>query len=157
MCFTLCVLYITDFHITASAPLTSASRSSFILPRTLQDYLVFSYTHFSSIIYVQKSKPPNIGIIHSRTACQIVCLKLYPVPWPGFEPGLLRNYIPEIPQRRVLTTRRSRRKWFKFISVVHDIQFIKRILTPDVAEAYGRWRDHGWRCYQQYNKKWMKI
>ncbi len=28
------------------------------------------------------------------------------LPWPGFEPGLLRNYEP--PQRRVLTTRRSR-------------------------------------------------
>ena len=30
------------------------------------------------------------------------------MPWPGFQPGLLRIYTPSEPQRRVLTTRRSR-------------------------------------------------
>ena len=45
------------------------------------------------------SRPTHVFV---GLSCKIVWKNILSMPWPGFEPGLLR------PQRRVLTTRRSR-------------------------------------------------
>ena len=61
-----------------------------------------------------------------------VFLKKLSMPWPGFEPGLLR------PQRRVLTTRRSRlareMNW-----LAHNVGSINDLMSGRCHSPIGTW------------------
>ena len=79
--------------------------------KTLLSWLVGLGVWFSLWVReVPGSNPGRALIFEEKKKKEIWSMKKK-VPWPGFEPGLLR------PQRRVLTTRRSRPVWQSYLPI----------------------------------------
>ena len=78
--------------------------------RTRVNCLEGSYAHhYTTDASIQDRY--QTGIIFGKSRVKVKSLFKMSLPWPGFEPGLLR------PQRRVLTTRRSRLETPKIVNI----------------------------------------